>query len=222
VLAALYYWTPKMTGRLMNETLGKISFWISFAGFNVAFFTMHILGVQGMPRRIYTYPAGLGWTVMNQIVTIAAFVLAVGILLTFINFFWSRKHGKYAGKNPWNSDSMEWSTDSPPPPYGSEHIPTIRTRHPLWDEHDEEEDPDGARILDQGRLTFATTWLDAEPFAVAAMPENTILPLFLAIGFLMLFLALTFQWLWFALGALLFSLGTAAIWMWPQNNAKVI
>jgi cytochrome c oxidase subunit I len=216
VFAALYYWLPKMTGRMLDEKLGKISFWIMFVGFNLAFFPMHLLGVLGMPRRIYTYKSGLGWDGMNMLITIGAFILAFGILLSLINFFWSLKHGLVAGRNPWNADTLEWSTESPPEPYGSVHIPTVISRHPLWDEHEEEEDPHGERVLDQDRLTLATTWLDAETTSLARMPEDTILPLLLAVGFFVLFIALTFQWMWLALGTVVYSFAIAAVWFWPK------
>ena len=216
VFAAFYYWLPKMTGRMLDETLGKISFWIIFIGFNLAFFPMHLLGVLGMPRRVYTYKAGLGWDGMNMLITVGAFILAFGILLSVINFFWSLKHGRIAGKNPWNADTLEWSTESPPEPYGSVHIPTVITRHPLWDEHEEEEDPNGERVLDQDRLTLSTTWLDAETLALARMPKDTILPLILAIGFFVLLIALTFMWMWLALGIVIFCFATAAVWFWPK------
>ena len=222
VFAAIYYWAPKMTGRLLDETLGKISFWIIFVGFNLAFFPMHLLGILGMPRRIYTYKAGLGWTSINMLITVGAFILAFGILLTLINFFQSLKTGRIAGKNPWNADTLEWSTDSPPKPYGSVHIPTVITRHPLWDDYDEEEDPNGSRILDRDRLTLATTALDAETFAISRMPEDTLIPLWLAIGFFVIFGALIFKLMWVVLGALLFSFLIAAIWFWPRNEGELV
>jgi cytochrome c oxidase subunit 1/cytochrome c oxidase subunit I+III len=220
VFAALYYWLPKMTGRMLSERLGKISFWVMFIGFNLAFFTMHILGIAGMPRRIYTYNRGLGWGPMNMLVTVGAFILAIGILLTIINFFWSLREGDLAGKNPWNADSLEWSTDSPPKPYGSVHIPTVITRHPLWDEHEEEEDPKGERILDEGRLTFSTTWLDGNTFALSRMPEDTILPLLAALGFMTIFTAGVFRQMWVMLIGLIFSLIIVAIWLWPRVEPK--
>src|SRR5579862_6771028 len=134
VFAAFYYWLPKMTGRLMDETLGKWSFWVMFIGFNVGFFPMHILGLLGMPRRIYTYESGLGFDGLNITVTIGAFVLGVGILLSILNFFNSVRSGKVAGCNPWNSDGLEWETNSPPESYAVAHIPVVVTRHPLWDD----------------------------------------------------------------------------------------
>ncbi|MGH9521564.1 MAG: cytochrome c oxidase subunit I [Terriglobales bacterium] len=217
VFSGLYYWVPKMTGRMMDETLGKVSFWVSFIGFNMAFFTMQVLGVEGMPRRIYTYLPGLGWGGLNLFVTVGAFILAFGILLTFINFFWSLKHGRLAGKNPWNADTLEWSTDSPPKVYGSVHLPTVTTRHPLWDEHDEEEDPNGERILDQGRLTFSTTWLDSEPIAIARMPEDTIKPLIAALGFFVLCGAIVYQLPWTSVASAVVTAAAIASWLRVPN-----
>jgi hypothetical protein len=96
------------------------------------------------------------------------------------------------------------------------HIPTVISRHPLWDEHEEEEDPNGERVLDQDRLTLSSSWLDADMFALARMPEDTILPLLLAIGFLVIFTMLTFQFMWAVVGALIYSFVVAAIWFWPK------
>ena len=220
VFAAIYYWVPKMTGRLMSERLGKISFWTMFIGFNLAFFTMHVLGIMGMPRRIYTYQSGLGWGGLNMLVTIGAFILAFGILLTAINFFWSLRNGPAAGKNPWNSDSLEWSTESPPPPYGSVHIPTVVTRHPLWDEHEEEEDPKGERILDEGRLTISSTWLDAQPFALSQIPEDTIKPLIAALGFFVICGALVFRLMDVVWPTIAFTLIVLALWLRPNPESE--
>lgn len=101
-------------------------------------------------------------------------------------------------------------------------MPTVASRHPLWDEHEEEHDPKGERILDEGRLTFSTTWLDGEPFAISTMPEETLLPLILALGFFILFLALTFQWMWVVLASAIFCLAVTAVWMWPKHEPKVV
>ncbi len=221
VFAAFYYWLPKMTGRMMHEALGKVSFWVMFVGFNFTFFPMHVLGIEGMPRRIYTYAPNLGWDWVNMMITIGAFTLALGILLSIINFFWSVKHGQVAGNNPWFADSMEWSIESPPKPYGSIHLPTIASRHPLWDEHDEEKDPNNQRILDQARLTFTTTWLDADYVALASIPEDTILPLLLALGMFVLLGALVYQLLWVVLGAGIFSLLITGIWLWPTSEGQI-
>lgn len=222
VFAAFYYWLPKMTGRMPSETLGKWSFWLMFLGFNVGFFPMQIIGLLGMPRRIYTYPAGLGWEPINMIETIGAFVLGIGILVSIVNWFMSRKTGVIAGKNPWNADTLEWSTDSPPAPYGSVHLPTVVSRHPMWDEHDEEYDPENGRVFAEGRLTLVTTWLDAEPYAVSKMPEETIAPLLLALALFGFFLALVFQQMWAALAAFIVALFLTYYWLWPRPEGEEV
>ena len=216
VLAGFYYWLPKITGRLMDERLGKWSCWVSFIGMNLTFFPMHLLGIEGMTRRIYTYVPGAGWGTMNMIATIGAFILAVGILMSVINFFWSLRAGPIAGRNPWNADTLEWATDSPPAPYGSVHIPTVISRHPLWDSHDEEEDPKGERILDHGRLTLASTALDGELLSVTRMPEDSITPFLLNLGMTLFFVVVLLKWLWVALAAVIFMLVVNAIWLWPK------
>ncbi|MGA7524267.1 MAG: cytochrome c oxidase subunit I [Acidobacteriaceae bacterium] len=222
VFAAFYYWLPKMTGRMMNETLGKWSFWVMFISFNVTFFPMHILGLIGMPRRIYTYPAGLGFGPLNMLETIGAFVLGIGILMSIIAFFYSLKFGRPAGKNPWNADTLEWLTDSPPEPYAHVHLPTVATRHPLWDDYDEEYDPNDERIFAEGRLTPVSDWLDAEPFAVSRMPEETISPLLLALALFGLFLALVFQQMWYALAAFIAMIVLTGYWLWPREKGEEI
>ena len=118
----------------MNETLGKWSFWTSFTGFNVAFLPMHLTGLLGMPRRIYTYPAHMGWDALNMITSVGAFVFAIGILLTFINVLVSLRIGRIAGPNPWDAPTLEWSVPSPPPPYNFAVLPTVASRHPLWEQ----------------------------------------------------------------------------------------
>lgn len=220
VFAGFYYWLPKMMGRMMNETLGKISFWIMFIGFNLGFFPMQIVGLLGMPRRIYTYPAGLGFGPFNYIETVGVFILAIGILLGIINFLYSYKFGTIAGKNPWNSDGLEWDLDSPPEPYAVIHIPTVATRHPLWDDYDESYDPDDARILDTTRLTFSTTWLDAEPIALAQMPKETLAPLWLALAMFAFFIFMVFQMVFWAAGAFVGTFMVAAYWLWPRKGAE--
>jgi cytochrome c oxidase subunit I len=216
VFAAFYYWLPKITGRMMDEYLGKWSFWVMFIGFNLAFFPMHIAGLNGMPRRIYTYPPGYGLDGVNALSTIGAYILALGILISIINLFISVRSGRIAGKNPWNADTLEWDTESPPPPYGSIHIPTVVSRHPLWDEHDETHDPTGERILDQGRLTLATSALDAIPNAISRMPEDTIAPLLLAIAMFVFFIALVFQAMWLTLAGAVAIMLVSFYWLWPE------
>jgi cytochrome c oxidase subunit I len=141
LFGAFYYWYPKMTGRMYNETLGKWHFWLFIIGFHLTFDFMHIPGLLGMPRRIYTYEPGRGWEIWNLIVTIGAFIQAAGILVFVVNLLWSLRKGEPAGNDPWDAWTLEWSTSSPPPDYDFAVTPVVRSRRPLWDlKHPE--DPD--------------------------------------------------------------------------------
>jgi cytochrome c oxidase subunit 1 len=131
--AGLYYWFPKMTGRLMSEALGKASFWLMFIGFNMTFLIQHSIGLSGMPRRVYDYSDDLGVGEYNLISTIGAFILAVGVLLTVINIIRSIKHGKPAGNDPWHGNTLEWFTTSPPPPNNFDVVPRVRSVEPMKD-----------------------------------------------------------------------------------------
>jgi hypothetical protein len=156
-----------------------------------------------------------------MISTMGAFALAGGILISIVNLFRSVRYGKPAGKNPWFADTLEWSTDSPPAPYGSEHIPTVTTRHPLWDDWDEEADPTGERILDQGRLTLATSALDAEPAAISRMPEDTITPLLMALAMALFFTGVLLKLVWVAIAGVVLVAAVNAVWLWPDPVRKL-
>src|SRR5690606_21749981 len=134
LFAGLYYWLPKMTGRLLDERLGRWNFWVMFTGFHLAFFPMHILGLLGMPRRVYTYPTGLGWALHNLGSTVGAFILGAGILLFLINLLWSLNNGQEAGRDPWGADTLEWSHASPPPDEQFPALAEVTSRHPLWEQ----------------------------------------------------------------------------------------
>jgi cytochrome c oxidase subunit I len=141
VFAAFYYWYPKMTGRMLNEPLGKLHFWLFFLGFHATFDVMHFAGILGMPRRIYTYEPRPGWETLNLIVTIGAFIQGVAILVFVTNLIYSYFKGPKAGNDPWDAWTLEWSVSSPPPAYNFASIPVVDSRRPLWDlKHPE--DPD--------------------------------------------------------------------------------
>ncbi|MDR0360118.1 MAG: cytochrome c oxidase subunit I [bacterium] len=136
ILAGVYYWFPKITGRKLNETLGEWNFWTVFIGFNGTFLVMHTLGLEGMPRRIYTYPGGFGeegWGVTNMVITVMSFLIAVSVLIFLINVIWSWKNGEVAGDDPWRANSLEWATASPPPPFNFGRVPPVRSFMPMRD-----------------------------------------------------------------------------------------
>jgi heme/copper-type cytochrome/quinol oxidase subunit 1 len=133
IFAGLYYWFPKMTGKLMSESLGKLSFWLMFVGFNVTFLIQHSAGLSGMPRRIYDYSEQLDVTSYNLISTIGAFILGVGVVVTLVNVIVSIKRGKKAGNDPWKGNTLEWFTQSPPPPNNFDVVPRVRSVEPMKD-----------------------------------------------------------------------------------------
>jgi cytochrome c oxidase subunit 1 len=131
-IAGMYYWYPKVTGRLMNERLGKLNFWTLIVGFNMTFGTMHFVGLWGMPRRIDTYYAGFGWEALNMIITVGAFIIAFSVLLLVINILVSLRRGEQVGADPWDARTLEWMTPSPPPAHNFTEIPQVSARDELW------------------------------------------------------------------------------------------
>lgn len=220
VVGATYMWFPKFTGRMMDERLGRWNFWTMFVGFNLGFLPMHLSGLWGMPRRVYTYPAEMGLGAVNLVTTIGSFLFAIGVLLFIVNALKSLRSGAAAPANPWDAYGLEWLVSSPPPPYNFAVIPTIVSRYPLWedrlDEAPERSNLDEGLILDEGKETLATTPLDAEPDRILEMPEDTLVPLFLAIATTILFVGLLLKlWPVVALG----GFGAAAClvaWLWPS------
>jgi cytochrome c oxidase subunit 1/cytochrome c oxidase subunit I+III len=191
VVGGIHFWFPKFTGRMLDERLGKWTFWVMFVGFNLAFFPMHILGLIGMPRRVYTYPGGLGFGGYNLVISIGAFIFATGVLLLLVNVARSLRSGAAAGPNPWDAPTLEWSVPSPPPPYNFVSIPIIASRHPLWEDRLNETDERSILgsdvLLDEGKETLAVTALDAEPDAIMTMPGDSLLPVILALGMSVVF-----------------------------------
>jgi cytochrome c oxidase subunit 1/cytochrome c oxidase subunit I+III len=220
VLAGLYTFFPKMTGRLLNERLGRWNFWTVFIGFNLAFLPMHWTGLAGMPRRIYTYPAGMGWDTVNLLTSIGSFILAIGILLLLINIGWSLRSGAGAGPNPWGGPTLEWITPSPPPPYNFAIIPAVASRHPLWEERLEEgmghSSLDRGLVLDHGKEMLVTTALDGEPEAIAKMPEDSFSPLVATIIMTSGFVGALLQWWWFTSACVVLLFLTLVVWLWPE------
>jgi cytochrome c oxidase subunit I len=132
LFAGLYYWWPKITGRLLSEKVGTLQFWLMFLGFNITFGPMHFLGMDGMPRRIFTYPAGMGWELWNMVATAGAFLMGLGVLLFVHNAVTSLRRGERASGDPWDARTLEWSIPSPPPVYNFATIPLVHGRDALW------------------------------------------------------------------------------------------
>jgi cytochrome c oxidase subunit I+III len=180
LFGAFFYWFPKFTGRLLDERLGRWQFWLFFVGFNVAFFPMHLLGLYGMPRRIYTYAAETGWGTLNLIATIGATVVAVSVLVFVVNFARSLAKGKLAGDNPWGASTLEWATHSPPPAFNFVALPVVASREPLW-AREADEPTHVSGLSAQMREGLVTTVLDALPDVRYSYPSPTIWPFIAAI-----------------------------------------
>jgi len=223
IVAAFYYYFPAAVARKLSEKLGRIAFWLMFVGFNVAFLPMHLTGLRGMPRRVYTYAPELGFDLLNLISTLGAYVLAAG----FIVFLWDvlRPKGKQpvSERNPWNAGTLEWLTEMPSAPWGTRSIPEIDGRYPLWDQ------PNFMRDVDEGRFflpdaeegkreTLVTTTIDAQPQQCLRVPGPSFLP-FLAAAFTGGFFILATFYLWIpAAVSGVIAVGTIFTWLWTGTS----
>jgi cytochrome c oxidase subunit 1/cytochrome c oxidase subunit I+III len=189
---------------MYNEAVGKLSFWLTFIGTLVTFFPMHILGLEGMPRRVYTYPPGLGWAFLNALESVGAYLLALGLLTIVANLAVSLFRGERAGNDPWSGDTLEWATTSPPPPYNYPLIPTITSAYPMWDEQDRERDNlrlhHGEGLLEHGHETPASTVQDADWDEILSMPADSGWPPVAALMLAGVFVMLLLHHYWIAAG----------------------
>jgi cytochrome c oxidase subunit I len=194
IFGGMYYWFPKVTGKLYYELPGQISFWILFLGTNLLFFPMHIVGLLGMTRREYTYGDGLGWAPYNLAETIGGYVTAVGILLLIGNLVVSYFKGEEAGPDPWHGATLEWTTSSPPPPYNYAVIPYVTSAYANWDRDDRAEDRDklasGILVLQEGHEQPAVSPVDGHFDEIVEMPHDSPYPALLGLSLLLLFLSL--------------------------------
>lgn len=224
VLGGLIYWFPKFTGRMMNERFGRWVFWVVFIGFNLGFFPMHIAGLLGMPRRVYTYSGDMGWNTVNMLTSIGSFVFALGILMFLGNLFYSLRRGTAAGDNPWDAGTLEWGTASPPPPYNFAVIPLVASRHPLWEGRLNEAEGEGGSsvergfLLDAGREAFGTTLVNANPEVILKMPGDSYAPFWLSVASTLLFAGLLLHAWWLAAAAALGCACAIVAWLWPQEK----
>jgi len=215
LFGALHYWFPKITGRLMSETLGKWHFWLFFFGFNLTFFPMHILGLRGMPRRIYTYPAEMNWGPLNSLESAGALLMAASILVFLWNVWQSRRFGEVAGPDPWGAGTLEWATSSPPPIYNFLDPPTVAGREPLWENPPDQ--PVVTGLQDDMREVLVTRPLDADPESRTEFPYPTIWPFLAAMATTLLFIGSIF-WAWSVIyGAIPLAI-TLTGWFWPNRQ----
>jgi cytochrome c oxidase subunit I len=217
LLGAVYYWFPKIVGRKMSERTGRWVVGLLFVGFNLTFFPMHLLGLAGMPRRVYTYSTQMHWDGMNLFVSVSAMLLASGFLLFFIDALRSLRHGAPASDNPWGAATLEWATSSPPPSYNFSHIPVVDSSSPLWD--DPEELPVAAGLRVDRRELLVTSTTQAQPEARESSPRNSIWPLLAAMATTVMLITSIFSpWavIWGSIPLLITLVG----WFWPKGTPE--
>ena len=225
IIAGCYYFFPLINGKKLSDRLGRIAFWLIFFGFNVAFLPMHITGLRGMPRRVFTYPAGMGLDGLNLVSTIGVFVLGAGIVVVAWDIIRPKKKEPYSKRNPWSAGTLEWIQTMPPPAWGVRTIPEIDGRYPLWDQ------PNFVRDYDQGRFylpdaeemkreTLVTSVIDAKPIQCLRLPGSNFIGAVAAITLGGFFILGTFH-LW-TLALISLALAIGVIWRWLWKGTSVI
>jgi cytochrome c oxidase subunit I+III len=217
LLGAVYYWFPKITGRMLSERVGRWHFVLAFIGFNVAFFPMHILGLEGMPRRVYTYLPEMGWDHLNLLSSAGAALFAASFAILAANLVRSLRYGDLAGDNPWGASTLEWAAASPPAPHNFSRIPIVHHRDPLWAERDVLPVVGGLSV--ERHEVLLTSAAEAEPQTREASPEPSIWPLLTAIAVTIFFIGSIFTpWavVWGTPGIALALTG----WFWPAGTKE--
>jgi len=233
LVAGLYYYFPIATGYMLSHRLGIWSFWLMFAGFNIAFLPMHLTGLLGMPRRVFTYAADLGWNELNMTSSVGAFIFAAGFLVFVYDVLRPKGERDRAKRNPWNGGTVEWVLNMPPEPWGARCVPKIESRYPLWD------DPDYIRKYDEGRFylpdavegkreTITTTVLDAKPVQCLRVAGPTWITHVAAATLAGVFIFATFHWWQLTILSGAASLAAVLYWLWtgtarhPEKDEKDI
>ena len=228
MFGALYYWMPQFTGRMMSEAIGRWVFWLMFIGFNVTFFMMHLTGLRGMPRRIASYPEGLGWDRLNMLSSIGSYILAAGVVLFVFDFFWHQRNGLRARRNPWGAGTLEWLYPPIPPGFNFHAIPEVRSREPLWDQPELLDRPArevaGALrpTIDHRRETMGNDPMTGAPMQIVRLPHPTWVPLISAFGLALGFGATLASAYWLvAVGFAIALMGITA-WVWEPSDSGVL
>ena len=219
LFGAFYYWFPKFTGRMLSEKLGKAQFWLFFIGVNVTFFPMHWLGMEGMPRRVYTYSADTGWGLLNLVSTIGAVIIVASVAVFLVNAWRSRRSGTVAEANPWGAAGLEWAAASPPASYTFLHQPVVESRMPLWERSAEL--PVLTGLHTDRREILVTTTLDARPDYRHHGPSDNIGPLLMAGCMAVLFIGSIYT-PYAVLGGLGLAFIAGFVWAWPKKSEDVV
>lgn len=225
ILAALHYWMPLMMGKMLDERIAKWSFWLIFIGFNLAFFPMHISGLKGMARRVYTYPESLGIGWLNMLSTVASFVVAIGFICVAWNVYWSWRKGSVAPKNPWKSGSLEWSHDANMQNYISLKPPVVYSRDPLWDDPEKIVRNERWELIaaeleampNRFRATLITDVVTGEPQAVQKVAGPSYVPILTALALLVTSIATLLQSYLVAVAGLIATIIMTIQWLWPSD-----
>jgi cytochrome c oxidase subunit 1 len=213
LFGAFAYWYPKASGRMLSETWGKVSFWLIAGGFNLGFFPMHFLGLMGMPRRIYTYPAESGWGPLNMVATAGSAIAVVGALIFVANALVSLKRGALAGADPWGAATLEWATASPPPPHNFDYTPVVEDQIPLWTGPPPMMD---GLALDRRELLL-TTAVEAQPDYRQESPAPSIWPLLTAAAVSAMFVGSIFTPWALVWGSIPVAAAVTG-WFWPKGQ----
>jgi cytochrome c oxidase subunit I+III len=230
IFAGVYYWFPKFTGKLLDERLGRWNFWLLFAGVNVTFFPMHIVGLLGMPRRVYTYEAGLGWEPYNLASSVGVLIIIAGIAVFIWNVIRSVRRGEPAGANPWGGDTLEWAVPSPPAEHGWSILPIVRSRHPLWDQDELYRGEERLVRFVHGLARWPLRWraavvvgtADGRPQEVFRVADPSIWPLVTGLGLVLIFAAELTKLRWgIAVGAAIMTAAVIA-WNWPREPPMTV
>jgi cytochrome c oxidase subunit I+III len=231
IVAAAYYFFPLITGKQLSDRLGRVAFWLLLIGFNITFLPMHWTGLIGMPRRVFTYPADMGFDALNMVSTIGAFLLGAGFVVVVWDIVRPKSKQPLSPRNPWNAGTLEWLAEMPDQPWGVRSIPEIDSRYPLWDQ------PNFVRDVDEGRFylpdaeeglreTLVTSVIDAKPTQCLRVPGPTFLTFWAAVFTGGVFIFATYHWWWLTIISGLCAITTILCWLWtgtawiPEKETK--
>lgn len=231
VVAGVYYFYPMFNGKRLSERAGRVAFWLMLVGFHVTFFPMHLTGMRGMPRRVFTYPAGVGFDTLNLVSTVGSFILAAGLAVFVVDLLRPKKNSPDVPRNPWNAGTLEWLMEVPDKPWGVRTIPEIDTRYPLWDQPNFLRDVDEGRFYmpdaeEEKRETMVTSVIDARPEQCLRVAGPSFITHLAALFTGGSFIFATFHWWWPTLVSTVLALGAILYWLWtgtaiiPEKEKK--